>query len=103
MAGKNQHLELFKAMNELVQGFRSTAPLLREVIEQMQEGVSGRDAMGWMNSVDKIVNASEDDCQVMVILSVQWIATVIEASKSDPALRNKLVELFPNSVLLGLV
>jgi hypothetical protein len=103
MSEKNQALELLRAMNEMLQGFKQTAPLLREMLIQMGNSIGGRDAYGYMNVITKLDAASEDERDILVILCVQWISTVLEEAKQDAALKDILMGIFPNGVLKDLL
>lgn len=95
-------LEMVKAMGELVKGFQEAAPVLYDIIGSMKKAVSGEDAVGYFDAINKISDASGDDLEIMMLLLAQWAATIVHAAKSNKELDQVLREIFPKSKLLDL-
>jgi hypothetical protein len=98
--GKNESLEMLRALNELTKEFKKTGPLFFEVVGLMRKATSGQDAYGYLEAADKIDSASVDEKDVMLLLSTQSLASILGAISDDPSLKATFKEKFPDSQLI---
>lgn len=91
----NEVLAGLRVINELTQGFKAVVPPLHQAINSMAKAVSGKDSVGYLGALTTIDSASDDDRDMMLLLAIQWIATLAVKRQSDALLDDILKETFP--------
>lgn len=97
-----QSLDMLRAINELTEGLKESAPLLYRTLSQMMLATSGVDHSGYLWAMDLIDKASVDEKDALLLLATQWMATVLYHQQMDPILGDMLKEIFSDSKILKL-